>query len=86
MTPVSYLPPRLLQVVGLILLIAFTGFWAVTGRESVLLVGAAGSLILLGNYGRAIRSIVELAQPSVQEQAQVEAEKKYRHDHEPEDH
>lgn len=45
-----YLPPRLLQAVGLGLLIGFTVFWAVTGRESVLLVGAAGSLILLGRY------------------------------------
>lgn len=43
-----YLPPRLLQVIGLALLLGFAVFWALTGRESVLLVGAAGSLILLG--------------------------------------
>jgi hypothetical protein len=64
MTPTpSYLQPRLLQAVGLILLVLFTGFWAVTGRESVLLVGAAGSLILLGGYGKSIQAIKDLATP-----------------------
>jgi hypothetical protein len=63
MTPVSYLQPRLLQVVGLVLLLAFTVFWAITGRESVLLVGAAGSLILLGNYGKSIQAIKDLSPP-----------------------
>jgi hypothetical protein len=53
-----YLPPRLLQAIGLILLIAFAAFWAVTGRESVLLVGAAGSLILLGGYEQARQTLV----------------------------
>jgi hypothetical protein len=48
----TFLPPRVLQAVGLILLLAFAAFWAVTDRESVLLVGAAGSLILLGGYER----------------------------------
>jgi hypothetical protein len=63
MTPVRYLQPRLLQVVGLVLLLAFTVFWAITGRESVLLVGAAGSLILLGNYGKSIQAIKDLSPP-----------------------
>ena len=54
-----FLPPRLLQVVGLLLLIGFVVFWMVTGRESVLLVGAAGSLILLGGYERARQSLAE---------------------------
>lgn len=53
-----YLPPRVLQVVGLILLLAFAVFWAATGRESVLLVGAAGSLILLGGYERARQALL----------------------------
>ena len=55
-----YLPPRVLQIVGLVLLLAFAIFWAVTGRESVLLVGAAGSLILLGGYERARAALTEL--------------------------
>ena len=50
MTDDYYLPPRLLQGIGILLLVAFAVFWAVTGRESVLLVGAAGSMILLGRY------------------------------------
>lgn len=54
-----YLPPRLLQVIGLALLLGFAVFWALTGRESVLLVGAAGSLILLGGYERARDALTE---------------------------
>lgn len=40
------------QVVGVILVLAFALTWIFTGRESVLLVGAAASLILLGHYER----------------------------------
>ena len=55
-----YLPPRVLQITGLVLLLAFVVFWMATGRESVLLVGAAGSLILLGGYERARAALTEL--------------------------
>lgn len=55
-----YLAPMILQIVGLILLLAFAVFWGITGRESVLLVGAAGSLILLGGYERAATPIHEI--------------------------
>lgn len=54
MTDDHYLPPRLLQAIGILLLVAFAAFWALTGRESVLLVGAAGSMILLGRYEGAL--------------------------------
>lgn len=47
---------------GLVLLLAFAIFWAATGRESVLLVGAAGSLILLGGYERAKQALTELSE------------------------
>ena len=57
-----YLPPRVLQIVGLVLLLGFAVFWAATGRESVLLVGAAGSLILLGGYERARQALTELGE------------------------
>lgn len=43
----------LTQGVGVLLVIAFALTWILSGRESVLLVGAAGSLILLGRYERA---------------------------------
>ena len=55
-----YLPPRVLQIVGLVLLLAFAIFWALTGRESVLLVGAAGSLILLGRYEGVRQALTKL--------------------------
>lgn len=45
-----YLSPRLLQIVGLLLLIGSAGFWAVTGHQSALLVGAGLSLCALGAY------------------------------------
>lgn len=46
----QYLPPRLLQGIGVLLLVGAAGFWAVTGQQSALLVGAALSLIGLGAY------------------------------------
>jgi hypothetical protein len=45
-----YLSPRLLQIVGLLLLLGSAAFWAVTGHQSALLVGAALSLCALGAY------------------------------------
>lgn len=45
-----YLSPMLLQVIGVCLLVGSAVFWGVTGRESVLLMGAAMSLIGLGAY------------------------------------
>jgi hypothetical protein len=51
------------QVVGLVLLIVFALTWNFTGRESVLLVGAAGSLILLGRYERARIEVARVAAP-----------------------
>lgn len=73
-----YLPPRVLQIVGLVLLLAFAFFWGATGRESVLLVGAAGSLILLGRYEDVRRALsrwdVEPSPPPIAP-AQEEEEK-----------
>lgn len=45
-----YLSPILLQTLGVVLLIGSAVFWGITGRESVLLMGAAMSLIGLGAY------------------------------------
>lgn len=47
-----WLGSAMAQTLGLMLVVAFAGVWILTGRESVLLVGAAGSLILLGRYER----------------------------------
>jgi hypothetical protein len=44
----SYLPPRLIQGVGIILLVGSAIFWAYTGSESILFVSAALSLIGIG--------------------------------------
>jgi hypothetical protein len=49
-TSERYLSPVLLQLLGVALLVGSAVFWAVTGRESVLLMGAAMSLIGLGAY------------------------------------
>lgn len=46
----SYLSARLLQVLGCLLLIGSVVFWALTGHQSSLFVGAAMSLIGLGSY------------------------------------
>lgn len=46
----GYLSPKSLQIAGLVLLFAAAGFWGVTGKESVLIMGAAMSLIGLGAY------------------------------------
>jgi hypothetical protein len=59
----GYLPPRILQGVGLVILIFAVGFWAVTGQQSALLVGAALSLIGLGAYGSAQNALKERAKP-----------------------
>lgn len=49
----SYLPPRILQLLGIVLLIGSAVFWGATGRESVLLMSSAMSLIGLGAYAGA---------------------------------
>jgi len=51
------LPPRVLQAVGLVLLIGSFGYWVLSGNESALLVGAALSLIGLGSYSQAAQSL-----------------------------
>jgi hypothetical protein len=45
-----YLSPLTLQVVGVLLLIGSAVFWGITGRESVLMMSSAMSLIGLGAY------------------------------------
>lgn len=42
----------IIQGIGLVLLLVFSGVWVFTGQESVMLVGASGSLILLGGAER----------------------------------
>lgn len=46
----KYLSARLIQSVGLVILIGAAVFWAWTGRESALLMSAALSLIGIGTY------------------------------------
>ena len=54
-----FLSPRMLQGIGIVLLIAFAVFWALTDRQSTLLVGTAASLILLGRYERVGEALKE---------------------------
>lgn len=46
----SYLSARILQCLGIVLLVGSAIFWAITGHESSLFVGASMSLITLGSY------------------------------------
>lgn len=48
-----YLPPVALQGLGVLLLIGSAVFWGISGRESVLLMSSAMSLIGLGAYAGA---------------------------------
>lgn len=63
MTEERYLSPRLLQIVGVTLLLGSAVFWGVTGRESVLLMGAAMSLIGLGAYRGVQQALTEGRNP-----------------------
>lgn len=51
------LPPWAIQIIGLLLLIAAAAFWFISDRESPLLVGAALTLIGLGAYGSAQKTL-----------------------------
>lgn len=53
----GYLPPWVLQVVGLVVFLFFVGFWAVTGRVEPTLLAASGGLIGAGLYADAKRSL-----------------------------
>jgi hypothetical protein len=55
-----YLSAWILQLLGVLLLIGFSVWWALTGHESALLVGAAISLIGLGAY-QGVRVTVQIA-------------------------
>jgi hypothetical protein len=59
--PPPYLSPRTLQVLGILLLVGSAGFWAVTGRESVLLMSSAMSLIGIGAYRGATETLRKAA-------------------------
>lgn len=59
----SPLPPRLLQIIGLSLLIAFVVYWMITGKESELLVGAAVSLVLAAQYERVRTVLRDVTKP-----------------------
>jgi hypothetical protein len=45
-----YLPPKLIQAVGVAIIVGGLIFWAVTGQQSALFVGAGISLVGLGAY------------------------------------
>lgn len=55
----TLLPARIIQAVGILLLIASFVFWGITGRESVLLVTSAMSLIFVGSYKNAVDSLTK---------------------------
>lgn len=60
----GYLPPWVLQVVGLLVFVFFVGFWAVTGRVEPTLLAAAGGLIGAGLYADARRALTTGERPT----------------------
>jgi hypothetical protein len=60
----GYLPPWVLQVVGLAVFLFFVAFWAVTGRVEPTLLAAAGGLIGAGLYADARRALTTSNQPT----------------------
>lgn len=46
----KFLPPFALQIAGLIIVVGAVVFWAVTGHQSALVMGAGLSLTALGAY------------------------------------
>jgi hypothetical protein len=63
-----YLPPRLLQTIGVALLIGSAVFWAITGRESLVLLSSAMSLIGLGAYAGAAQTLRTTVRPAPPEE------------------
>jgi hypothetical protein len=53
------LSPRLLQIVGIVMLLGAFAFWTVTGHQSALWVGAALSLIGAGELRRMVLWLLE---------------------------
>lgn len=45
-----YLPPFVLQVVGIAIIVGASAFWALTGHESVLIMGTGVTLTGIGAY------------------------------------
>lgn len=53
----DYLPPKLLQVIGLVLLIAQGIFWAITGQSQTLFIGPSLALVFIGQYQETVRAL-----------------------------
>lgn len=51
------LPPRIVQLVGLGLIVAFSLFWALTGRVEPTLIAAAGGLVGIGQGLSALEAL-----------------------------
>ena len=58
------LPPWLLQTIGILMILFFTAFWAITGRVEPVLLGTAGTLIGIGEYARGSRKLERPEPPS----------------------
>lgn len=59
----NYLPPWVIQGTGLLAFTFFVGFWAFTGRIEPTLLAFAGTMVGLGLYQGAKRSLTEPDQP-----------------------
>ena len=65
------LQPIILQIAGLLLLVAFVAIWVLTGNQSPLLVGAALTLVAVGSGTSAIITVRQEIQVHDEESGKV---------------
>lgn len=54
-----YLAPRVIQTIGVLIVISSLTFWFVTGRQSSLFVGVGMTMVMLGGYEQTRREFME---------------------------
>lgn len=74
----GYLMPRTVQIIGLVVFILAAAFWALTDKESALIMGFATSLIGLGAYSRTVDHLAGVIQSRQQEPRSVQIVADYR--------
>jgi len=64
----SSLSPRVVQVTGLVLIVGFSVFWAVTGRVQTDLIIASGGLVAAGQGWQDLRTFLARVEKRLGEQ------------------
>jgi hypothetical protein len=66
--PDRFLRPAIIQAVGLVLVVAAAVFWAVTGRQSGMMLSSAVSMIGLGAYAELRHTLKTALTPAIGDQ------------------